>query len=378
MSRLGLPDLGLGVGLRGQHAREILRTRPALGFLELLTENHLDVDPRRAEITDELAAAYPIFLHGVSLNLGSVDPIDRAYLRKVAVLAELTRAPLVSDHLCWTGVDGQNGHDLLPAALHRVGAAPRRRARGSRSGPARPPHRRSRTRPPYLSFCSSSMSEPEFLARLCEQADCALLLDVNNVYVSAENPALRRHGVSRGSARGAASCRSISPGHSRVRGRLIDTHAAPVSAPVWDLFALAVERFGLVSTMVEWDELSAVRGARCRGPEGGARSRGACGADRTCGVAPGRLARLQRGFLALVTARGARVAAGARAARSRSNRPARASRSPCTGTCTRCAWRARWRAEFPATRALLGEAEFGRVARAYVAAHASRSFTLEG
>jgi uncharacterized protein (UPF0276 family) len=251
MSARDLPDFGLGVGLRGVHAREILRTRPALGFLELLTENHLDVDRRRCELTDELAAAYPIFLHGVSLNLGSADPLDRAYLRKVAALARRTRARLVSDHLCWTGVDGENGHDLYPLpctepvlryVAGRVSIA--QDALGQRLAIENPST--------YLRFRSATMSEPEFLARLCDLTGCALLLDVNNVYVSAANGGCDP--IDYLAALPADRVVQIHlAGHSRVGGRLVDTHAAPVAAPVWDLYARAVQRFGRVSTMVEWD-----------------------------------------------------------------------------------------------------------------------------
>ena len=251
MSAPDFPDFGLGVGLRGVHAREILRTRPALGFLELLTENHLDTDPRRSELTEELAAAYPVFLHGVSLNLGSADPLDRAYLGKVAQLAQRTRAQLVSDHLCWTGVDGENGHDLYPLpctepvlrhVAERVSIA--QDALGQRLAIENPSS--------YVRFRSASMSEPEFLTRLCEATGCALLVDVNNIYVSAANGGCDP--VEYLAALPADRVVQIHlAGHSRVRGRLIDTHAAPVAAPVWKLFALAVERFGLVSTMVEWD-----------------------------------------------------------------------------------------------------------------------------
>jgi uncharacterized protein (UPF0276 family) len=250
-SKDGLPDLGLGVGLRLQHAREILRTRPPLGFLELLTENHLGPDPRRAELTDELAAAYPVLLHGVSLNLGSADPIDRVYLRQVEALAERTRARLVSDHLCWTGVGGQNAHDLYPLPLteavlrhvaERVAIA--QDLLGRRIAIENPST--------YLRFRSSAMSEPEFLARLCEQTDCALLLDVNNVHVSGTN--LDFDAIAYLDALPADRVAQIHlAGHSRVGRRLIDTHAAPVSDAVWRLYAHAVRRFGLVSTMVEWD-----------------------------------------------------------------------------------------------------------------------------
>ncbi len=247
----GLGPLALGVGLRTQHAREILRTRPALGFLELLTENHLGRDPRRAELTEELAAAYPVLLHGVSLNLGSVDPIDRAYLHGVAALAERTRARFVSDHLCWTGVGGQNGHDLYPlpyteAVLRHVAArvATAQDVLGRRLAIENPST--------YLRFRSSTMSEPEFLARLCEMTDCALLLDVNNVYVSAAN-----HGTEPADYLSALPESRVVQihlaGHARIGDRLIDTHSAPVAAAVWDLYACALQRFGPVPTMVEWD-----------------------------------------------------------------------------------------------------------------------------
>lgn len=131
MNRFGLPELGLGLGLRGPHVRELLSRRAPLGFLELLTENHLDADPRSDALTRALAAAYPVVLHGVSLDVGSVDPLDRAYLEQVAALAERTGALWISDHLGWTGVDGWKSHDLLPlpyteATLRHV--APRVRA----------------------------------------------------------------------------------------------------------------------------------------------------------------------------------------------------------------------------------------------------------
>jgi uncharacterized protein (UPF0276 family) len=228
-----------------------LCSRPALGFLELLTENHLGDDPRRRELTDELAAAYPVLLHGVSLNLGSVDPLDRTYLREMASLTARTNARLVSDHLCWTGVGGENGHDLYPlpyteAVLHHVAE----RIAIAQDALGRPIAIENPST--YLQFRSSTMGEPEFLARLCDATGCALLLDVNNVYVSAANGGcdpidyLAKLPVDRVAQIHLA-------GHSRVRGDSSTPHAAPVADPVWDLYARAVERFGLVSTMVEWD-----------------------------------------------------------------------------------------------------------------------------
>jgi uncharacterized protein (UPF0276 family) len=252
LNRLGASDLGIGIGLRAQHARELLRRRPPrLGFLELLTENHLDMDEGRSELTDRLAAAFPIVLHGVSMNLGSADPLDRRYLRKLASLARATRAHWISDHLCWTGVDRRNNHDLLPipyteATLRHVGAKLRaaQDALGQRIALENPSA--------YTSYASSSIPEPEFLARLCDAADCALLLDVNNVYVTGTNlgfdPAAYLDALPVGRV-----VQIHVAGHSRAGGRLIDTHDAPVAAPVWELYARALRRFGRVSTLLEWD-----------------------------------------------------------------------------------------------------------------------------
>jgi hypothetical protein len=252
VNRFALPDLGVGVGLRAQHARELLRRRPAqLGFLELLSENHLGMDESRSELTERLAAAFPVVLHGVSMNLGSVDPLDRAYLRELRALARRTRARWISDHLCWTGVDGRNNHDLLPipyteAALRHVAQKVRaaQDALGERIALENPSA--------YLRWESSAMPEPEFLARLCEAADCALLLDVNNVYVTGTNlgfdPAAYLDALPRDRV-----VQIHLAGHSRAGARLIDTHDAPVAAPVWALYDHALRRFGNATTLVEWD-----------------------------------------------------------------------------------------------------------------------------
>ncbi|HEY8122613.1 MAG TPA: DUF692 domain-containing protein [Myxococcota bacterium] len=252
MNCFGLPDLGLGLGLRAQHARELLHRPPAaLGFLELLSENHLDMDGSRSELTDRLAAAYPVVLHGVSMNLGSVDPLDRVYLRKLAKLAERTRARWVSDHLCWTGVDGQNTHDLLPipyteSSLRHVSARVRaaQDALGRRIALENPST--------YFQFDHSTIAEAEFLARLCEAADCALLLDVNNVHVSAVN--LGFDATAYLDALPADRVVQIHlAGHSRAGASLIDTHDAPVAAEVWALYDRALQRCGPVATLLEWD-----------------------------------------------------------------------------------------------------------------------------
>jgi uncharacterized protein len=192
-----------------------------------------------------------VLLHGVSMNLGSVDPIDRAHLRAVAALARRTRARLVSDHLSWTGVGGENGHDLYPlpyteSVLRHVAerVATAQDLLGRRIAIENPST--------YLVFRTSAMSEVEFLTRLCDLTDCALLLDVNNVYVSETNQ--RRDPAAYLAALPSDRVVQIHlAGHARVRGRLVDTHDAPVAPAVWELYALALARCGPVATMVEWD-----------------------------------------------------------------------------------------------------------------------------
>ena len=262
MNRFGLPDLGLGLGLRAQHAREILEHRPPLGFLELLSENHLREPPRAQALTEALAAAYPVVLHGVSMNLGSTDPLDRRYLNELGALAERVGAHWISDHLCWTGVGGWNSHELLPlpcsedALRHVV-----RRVRQAQDLLGR---RIALENPStYLAFAHAQMSEAEFLARLCERTDCALLLDVNNVYVNAMN----RGGDPSAFLAALPRDRVVQihlAGHSR-RGRWwIDTHAAPVAPAVWRLYEEALARFGAVSTLLEWDaEIPSLSELRC-------------------------------------------------------------------------------------------------------------------
>ncbi len=251
MNRFGLPDLGLGVGLRGPHGRELLAQRPALGFLELLTENHLDAEAGQRELSERVASLYPVVLHGVSLSIGSADRIDRSHVRRVAALADRTRARWISDHLCWTGVDGWNTHDLLPLPYteqtlrHVI-----RRVRAVQDLLGRPLALENPSS--YLSFRHSTLGEAEFLARLCQEADCALLLDVNNVYVSSVN-----HGFDADAYIAALPADRVVQihvaGHSRGRGRLVDTHDAPVAPAVWRLYELALQHCGPTSTLLEWD-----------------------------------------------------------------------------------------------------------------------------
>jgi uncharacterized protein (UPF0276 family) len=252
MNRFGIADLGVGIGLRATHFGEILARRPPVDWFEVLSENYMDTGGRPAWVLEQVCELYPVALHGVSLSIGSTDPIDCEYLRKLKALAGRTRARWVSDHLCWTGVLGRNTHDLLPlpyddATLRHVTG----RVRQVQDFLERPLVLENPSS--YLSFATSSMSEWEFLARLAEGADCGLLLDVNNVYVSGRN-----HGFSAEEYVDAIPADRVVQyhlaGHTDKGTHVLDTHNGPAIDAVWALFARASARTGPISTLFEWDE----------------------------------------------------------------------------------------------------------------------------
>lgn len=245
-------DLGLGLGLRTVHYPYILSHWPEVDWFEVISENFMDTGGRPIHVLDAVAERYPIVMHGVSMSIGSSDPLDLGYLKKLKALKERCKARLVSDHLCWTGVAGINVHDLLPMPYTEQALAHvSRRVRqvqdflGERIALENPSS--------YLEFADSSMPEWEFLGRLAEEADCLLLLDVNNVFVSAFN-----HGFDP-----VRYIEVVDPsrvayfhvaGHTDKGTHLLDTHIGPVIRKVWDLYRLAHERTGDRSTLLEWDE----------------------------------------------------------------------------------------------------------------------------
>ncbi len=252
MTRFDKPNLGLGVGLRTQHFGHILNKKPKVDWFEIVTENFLDTGGRPLWVLDQIAERHPIVLHGVSMSVGSPDPVDRSFLAKIKALAERVRAAWVSDHVCWTGVAGRNLHDLLPmpyteeALRHMV-----RKIRQIQDLLERPLVLENPSS--YVEFATSTMPEWEFIARMAEEADCGLLLDVNNVYVSSFN-----HGFDP-----EAYIRAIPPervayvhlaGHTNFGTHILDTHIGPVIDPVWKLFSLVHERTGGRSALLEWDE----------------------------------------------------------------------------------------------------------------------------
>src|SRR5436190_6877713 len=184
--RFDLPNLGVGVGLRSVHYGHVVDEKPAVDWFEIISENFMGVGGRPAWFLEQIAARYPIVMHGVSLSIGSTDPLDRGYLAALKELARTTKAHWVSDHLCWTGVARRNIHDLLPLpyteeCLRHVVA----RIREVQDVLERPLVLENPSS--YVEFKSTTMSEWEFLARMAEDADCGLLLDVNNVFVSSFN-----------------------------------------------------------------------------------------------------------------------------------------------------------------------------------------------
>jgi hypothetical protein len=250
------PFLGIGVGLRTAHYARILEAAnpAALGidFFEAISENYLVPGGRPLRVLGDVRARFPLVLHGVSLNVGSDDPLDTTYLAELAALARRFEAAWISDHLCWTGVAGRNLHDLLPlpyteAALAHVADRVRRAqdALGRRIA--------LENVSSYFAYRADAMPEWEFLARLAERADCGILLDVNNVYVSAHN-----HGFDAerylAEIPAARVFQIHLAGHSAQGELLIDTHDHPVRDEVWSLYASALRRLGSVSTLIEWDD----------------------------------------------------------------------------------------------------------------------------
>lgn len=251
-NRFGFKDLGIGIGLRTAHYAHILSKNPRIDWFEVLSENYMDTGGRPAYVLDQVVERYPVALHGVSMSIGSTDPLNREHLRKLKALAERTRAHWVSDHLCWTGVLGRNTHDLLPmpyteeALKHTV-----RRARQVSEILERPLVLENPSS--YVEFAHSTMPEWEFLARLAEEADCGLLLDVNNVYVSSFNH--RFDPVAYIDAIPADRVVQYHlAGHTNKGTHIIDTHSDHAIPAVWKLYAHAVRRTGPVATLYEWDE----------------------------------------------------------------------------------------------------------------------------
>jgi hypothetical protein len=243
--------LGFGLGLRPRHFGAILKSRPRVDWFEALSENYMIPGGRPLHYLMRIRDRYPVVLHGVSLSVGGTDPLDRSYLRELKALAARVEPEWISDHLCWTGVAGRNLHDLMPLpytqeALRHVA----RRVRAVQDFLGRRILLENVSS--YVAYRDSAMTEWDFFAALAREADCDILLDVNNIYVSAFNHGFDPLEFLEGMP--AARVRQIHlAGHDNCGDLIIDTHDAPVIGPVWDLYAEALRRFGKVPTMIERD-----------------------------------------------------------------------------------------------------------------------------
>lgn len=247
-----IPDLGVGVGFRTKHYAHVLETKPPMDWFEVISENFLVEGGPPLFNLDRLRASYRVVPHGVSLGVGSVEPIDQDYLRKLKALFARLDPPWVSDHLCWGRAPGLHLHDLLPlpytkeAVDHVVERV--KRVQGFLERPFALENVSS-----YMTYRESTMPEWEFLAEIAERADCGILLDCNNVYVSAQN-----HGFSGETYIDAIPADRVVQmhlaGHTDKGRYLLDTHSDHVKDEVFALYRRAIARTGEVSTLIEWDD----------------------------------------------------------------------------------------------------------------------------
>ena len=246
------PFLGFGLGLRPEHYSAVLDSRPAVDWFEIISENYLVDGGKPLHYLDRIREHYPMVMHGVSLSIGGSDPLDPDYLAGLKRLAARVEPAWVSDHLCWTGIDGRNLHDLLPLPYTEEAIA-HVSDRVARVQDYLGRQILLENVSSYVTYTDSRVSEWEFLSAVAERADCWILLDVNNVYVSAHN-----HGFDPLAYLDGVPVERVQQihlaGHSRNGPLIIDTHDHPVPDPVWELYAEAVARLGPVSTMIERDD----------------------------------------------------------------------------------------------------------------------------
>ena len=251
--RLGYPSLGFGLGLRSAHYQHVLKEQPDIDWFEIISENYLDNFGHARRVLDQIAEQYPVVMHGVSMSIGSTDPLNIDYLKKLKTLSREIGAKWISDHLCWTGVLSKNTHDLMPLPLneeslehviHRI-----KTVQDILEQPLVIENPST-----YLSFKTDTLTEWEYLTYMSEEADCGLLLDVNNIFVSSVNhnfdpeqylEHIPHHRV----------VQMHLAGHTNYGTHIIDTHDHPVVEQVWQLYKKAQEYCPNVSTLLEWDSL---------------------------------------------------------------------------------------------------------------------------
>ncbi|MDX1491596.1 MAG: DUF692 domain-containing protein [Pseudohongiellaceae bacterium] len=244
--------LGYGLGLRSVHYAYVLEHKPKIDWFELITENYIAPGGRPRAILHQVRQDYPVVLHGLSFNIGADEPLDQTYLKQLKTLIADIQPEWVSDHLCWTGLDGYTSHDLLPISYtdanlaHCISKVNQIQEYLQRKIVLENPSI-------YISFRSSTMSEAQFINALVEATGCEILLDVNNVYVSSFNqgfdPYEYINTIKPGSVR-----QFHLAGHTNNTDHIIDTHDHPVCDEVWRLYAHACKRFGPIATLLERDD----------------------------------------------------------------------------------------------------------------------------
>lgn len=245
-------DYGVGIGLRIPHYQHILERKPVVDWFEIISENYMVEGGRPLHVLEQILERYRVVQHGVSMYFGNTARPNRDHLRKLKRLTKRTQTPWLSDHLCWGSVDGRYTHDLLP--MPYTWEAVEFTARNIREVqdflelPIAVENVSS-----YAEFHASEMTEWEFLYEVVERADCGILLDVNNIYVSSQN-----HGFNPTDYVNAVPAERVTQihlaGHTRYERYILDTHDHPVIAPVWKIYQRAIERCGRTATLLEWDD----------------------------------------------------------------------------------------------------------------------------
>ena len=243
---------GFGLGLRPDHYRDFLDHKPAVDWLEIISENYMVPGGKPLNFLDRIRRDYPMVMHGVSLSIGSTDPLDMAYLHDLKALINRVEPAWVSDHICWTGVDHANLHDLLPmpntqAALQHL------TERIFRVQDFLGRQIVLENASTYVAFSADEMPEWDFVAELAKRTDCGILLDVNNVHVSSINHGFDAHRYIDAMPAGRIVQIHMA-GHEDHGNYIIDTHDHPIAAPVFELYRYTLEQLGWIPTMIERDD----------------------------------------------------------------------------------------------------------------------------
>ena len=248
----GHTDYGVGIGLRIPHYHHIFEKKPVVDWFEIISENFMIGGGRALATLDQILERYRVVQHGVSMYFGSAEPLNREHLTRLKALVKRTQTPWLTDHLCWGSVDGTYSHDLYPMP-YTFEAAKRtaqkiREARDFLEVPIAVENVSS-----YAEFHVSEMTEWEFLNEVVEDADCGILLDVNNIYVSSRNHNFNPLDYLNSVPHHRVAQIHIA-GHSKYSKYILDTHDHPVIDPVWSLYKSAIELIGPTATLLEWDD----------------------------------------------------------------------------------------------------------------------------